>query len=70
MKSQIQKRITRQANNIILKKHRTNYGKKCILYEGAQIYNKLPKDVKESKTLQTFKKNLRCHIYKDSEGLD
>lgn len=62
---QIQKRVTRQANNILLQKFRTNYGKRCIMYEGAQIYNKLPKDIKDAKTLKTFKKLLRSHIERD-----
>lgn len=64
-RSQIQKRITRQANHLILIKHRTNYGKKCITNEGAQHYNKIPDYIKDSKTITTFKNKLKYHIQKD-----
>lgn len=59
------KRITRQANNLCLRSHRTNYGKKSILYDGAQLYNELPKNIKEAKSLNTFKKILKSHILKE-----
>lgn len=52
----------RNANNLILRPPRTNYGKKCILYEGAQLYNKLPKGVKDTKTTAQFKKVLKLHL--------
>lgn len=61
----IYKRMTRRANNLCLRSHRTNYGKKSILYDGAQLYNELPKTIKEAKSLFTFKKLLKSHILKD-----
>lgn len=60
-----QQRQLRNANNIILHPPRTNYGKKNITFESAQIYNKIPNDIKESKTLFRFKKLLKTHLEKN-----
>lgn len=61
-RSQIQRKITRQANSLILRSPRTNYGKSNILYEGARMYNKLPTDIKDAKSSTTFKKYLKVYI--------
>lgn len=61
-KQDIQKIKLRSANDIKLHKPRTNYGKKCIMFEGAQLYNKLPNDIKEAKSLLTFKKLLKSYL--------
>lgn len=46
--SQVQERLLRHANNICLQPPRTVYhGRKGIKYEGAQLYNKLPNDIKK-----------------------
>lgn len=60
-----QKYNTRNANNLKLISHRTLYGKKSIAYEGAQLYNKLPKDIKNVKSPFIFKKLLKGYIYKN-----
>lgn len=52
----------RNANNIILRSPRTNYGKNNIYFQSAQIYNKLPNNIKEAKTLNTFKNLLKIHL--------
>lgn len=65
-KSQIQKRILRRANDLMLYVPRTNYGLKTIVNEGAQIYNKLTKDIKEIKSLTLFKKALKHHFLTSS----
>ena len=54
----------RNTNQIKLRRNRTNYGKKAITYEGAQLYNNLPKNIKESKSLAVFKSKLKHYIYK------
>lgn len=69
-KKNIQNRLTRQANNINLSKARTNYGKRNIMFEGVQFYNKLPKDLKSVNSLFTFKKLLKNHILKDFSLLE
>lgn len=61
-KKQIQKIQLRNANNIVLRTPRTNYGKKTILFEGAQLYNKLPRDIKNSQSIVTFKRLLKNYL--------
>lgn len=63
-KLQVQKIKLRNANNLILRPSRTNYGKKNIEYEGAQLYNSLPKEIKETKSMLSFKKLLKFYILK------
>lgn len=58
-------RQTRRANEISLKPFRTKYGRKSIYYEGAQHYNKLPKNIKDMKQFYKFKKYLKAYISKD-----
>lgn len=61
-KSSFLKITLRNANNLILRPPRTNYGKKTIIFEGAQIYNKLPVDIKDSQSMSTFKRLLKFHV--------
>ena len=37
---------------------KTNYGKKRLSYKGAYVWNNLPKDLRDSKSLNTFKQRL------------
>lgn len=57
-----QKSRLRNANNIILRPPRTNYGKHNITYESAQTYNKLPSNIKDATNLLTFKKLLKLYL--------
>lgn len=61
-KPQIHKMRLRKCKDIDLYSPRTNYGKRTIMYEGSKMYNNLPKDIKESKSLATFKRLLKNHI--------
>lgn len=63
-KIQTQTRQLRSAHNLCLYKPRTNYGIKNIKYEGAKIYNNLPKYIKEIQSFPLFKKTLKFHITK------
>lgn len=48
------KHSMRNKNKLCVPKPRTvNYGKKNLTYEGVILYNKLPEEIKNSKTLQT-----------------
>lgn len=49
---------TRKRNKLELPKTRTNYGKKNILFEGVQIYNKLSDLIINSKSFPIFKKRV------------
>lgn len=62
LKKRQHKYNTRSANLLTLIKTRTNYGTKSLVFQGAQMYNKLPKIIKESKSLPIFKKLLKQHI--------
>lgn len=57
--------ITRNVNNIYLSLPRTNNVKKTITYERVQLFNKLPKSVKQTKLLNIFRKPLINHIFSD-----
>lgn len=52
----------RNSNNLRLPCPRTNYGKRNILYEGAQYYNKLPKTIRDTASQQLFKMKLKPYI--------
>lgn len=63
----IHKRCLRSAQDIHLPFTRTKYGKKNLTHEGAQIFNKLPKHIKECKSLLVFKKLLKQHIIQQKQ---
>lgn len=67
-KGQLHKYATRRASHLpILPKTRTKSGKKMIVFEGAKLYNNLPKQVKTLKNFTMFKSRLYNHIlYNDS----
>lgn len=46
---------TKQANKIVLSLEQKFYGKNNSLYEGAQLYNKVPRHVKEQKSIYALK---------------
>ena len=52
----------RNANNLILPKHNTNYCKRTFLYEGSKMYNNLPTELRRPDTLNIFLKNLDSWI--------
>lgn len=41
---------------------RTNYGKKTIMFEGVQLFNKLPDEIKLCDSIKSFKTKLKNHI--------
>ena len=50
------------SNAVCLPQPRTNYMKKSFLYDGASIWNSLPMEIRESKTLTCFKNKIDNHI--------
>lgn len=56
----------RNADNIFLPLPRTRYGSENLMYEGAKMYNKLPKNLKETASNNVFKKALHLHILKNN----
>lgn len=63
-KSRIQKIKLRSANNLVIRKSRTNYGKRNIEVEGVLLYNKLPIWVKSAQSTGAFKRLLKTYIKK------
>lgn len=61
--NEIQKILLRNRDHIVLSKPRTNYGKSSVLFEGAQIYNKLPKTIKQAQSIARFKKDLKDYVF-------
>ena len=53
---------TRTASNLFIDYKRTNYGKFSLKFRGAQIWNKLPKDLKLSKSYRQFKQSSKVYV--------
>ena len=53
---------TQTASNIFIDYKRTNYGKFSLKFRGAQIWNKLPKDLKILKWYRQFKNSAKVHV--------
>jgi len=53
---------TRTASNIFIDYKRTNYGKCSLKFRGAQIWNKLPKDLKILKSYIQFKNTTKVYV--------
>ena len=53
---------TRQVQHIFLVNVTSNYGKKSIHYQGIQIYNSLPLELKNVPNLSAFKNKLKKHL--------
>ncbi|CAH2109003.1 unnamed protein product [Euphydryas editha] len=52
----------RRHNKLVTPKARTNYGKKTITFEGAQLFNNLPDHVKVADSITIFKRRLKLYI--------
>lgn len=55
-------RQTRQADNIVIQFRRTRSAQKSIFYEGIQMYNSMPSELKQCDRLTTFKRMLKEYI--------
>ena len=49
-------------SNIFIDYKRTNYGKFSLKFRGAQIWNKLPKDLKLLKSYRQFKQSSKVYV--------
>ena len=49
-------------NDIVIPKHRTNYGKKTFCYSSAYIWNSIPIDIRSTCSLMHFKNKYKQHI--------
>ena len=57
---------TRSASNIFIDFKRTNYGKFPLKFRGAQMWNELPKDLKDSKSYTQFKRLMKIYLQNHS----
>lgn len=61
-KKDIQNYRNRNAENLIIARSRTNYGRKNITHEGVQLYNKLPLEIRNLKSLTAFKNKCKQYV--------
>lgn len=54
----------RNAKHIQLNQPRTNYGKRCLLYDGVKIFNDLPNVIKNSESIKIFKNKIKDYLSK------
>lgn len=60
---QVTTRATRRrASYLVLPKTRTNYGKRMLTFEGAQLFNKLPTELKNVDSMSAFKAKLAEYV--------
>ncbi len=52
-------RYTRKRKDLHINQSRNNYADKSIKVTGVKLYNRLPQDIKDSKTLGIFKKRVK-----------
>ena len=62
LNSKIHKHNTRSTNLIHKKGNRTNYGKFSIKYTGTEIWNGIPKKIKDSCTKKKFKTEMKIYL--------
>ena len=62
-RSQIHNRDTRNMTNYNLRKNRTNFASKGVKTSGPGFWNSLPKEIKLSLNVKTFRKQLKDNIF-------
>ena len=50
------------SSGLCLPKPRTNNMKNSFMYDGAQLWNSIPKEIRESKSLSSFRNKIAAHI--------
>ena len=51
------------SSGLCLPKPRTNSMKKSFMYNGAKLWNSVPNEIRESKSLSCFQKKIAGHIF-------
>ena len=51
------------SSNLCLPKPRTNNMKNSFMYDGAKLWNSIPKDIRKSKSLLSFRNKIAAHTY-------
>ena len=61
--------LRNQENKLVLPKPRTNFHKKQFSYNGARLWNRLPREMCTTVSINKFKNGIgRCFILSDSHG--
>ena len=64
--SDTQIRPTRQSNHLAIKRTNTDLGKRAISIRGPKEWNDIPFNIRNSSSIQVFKKKLKRHILSNS----
>jgi hypothetical protein len=51
------------SSGLYLPQPRTNNMKKSFIYDGAKLWNTIPSEIRESKSLSCFQKKIAAHIF-------
>ena len=62
----IQSRLTRQVNDLVVYRTSTDIGARAISIKGPKIWNSIPLNIKTSSTISVFKEKLKKHILNDN----
>ena len=65
-RSEIHQRDTRQKNDLALPKCRLATGQKAFAFRAAKSFNLLPKEIKDTEGLSSFKKRIFKNIFNNS----
>ena len=56
-------RLRSISSGLCLPQPRTNSMKNSLMYDGAKLWNSIPIEIRESKSLSCFQKNIAAHIF-------
>lgn len=59
----LQERPTRQSNHLVIRRTNTVIGTRAISVRGPKEWNEIPVNIRNSPSIQVFKKNLKKHIF-------
>ena len=62
----IQSRLTRQVNDLVVYRTSTDIGARAISIKGPKIWNSIPLNIRTSSTISVFKEKLKKHILNDN----
>ena len=58
----MQTRLTRQVNDLVVKRTNTDIGARAISIKGPKVWNNVPLHIRNSSSIRTFKEKLKKHI--------
>ena len=58
----MQTRLTRQVNDLVVKRTNTDIGARAICIKGPKVWNNIPLQIRNSSSVRVFKEKLKKHI--------